>query len=202
MKFVNKIICLALASFLVSCAPTLREYYQPKYKFGELTSTGCSGSGPADLLKVPLAHNVTMKIRASISNSEESNRLNLNLKYEVPSDVSIEFIEQTIKVYAENLEVAELEISKFSTPTWDKTYSSYFVDAGTKLLGETIYRKTLFGEFPIHRPFSLSYSQTLPAHYSSFEVLLPSVIINGDLVEFSMIHFENIKKMGIDPLNC
>lgn len=50
---------------LTSCAPVPRDFYKPLHEEGVLTSLGCGGSGPADTIKIFLAKDVEIQMRAS-----------------------------------------------------------------------------------------------------------------------------------------
>ena len=197
------LLCIIVISSIVSCAPVLREYYQPQYTNGELYSTGCSGSGPADTLRIQLPDDAKLSIRASINESRDLNNFYLMFRYYLPEGVELELLRNDVKILSDGIEVGQFFIENLLTPNWTKEKLDYDKILPTdKIRGETFQRKTLFGKQDIYRNFSGSLTGKLPEHYSSCSVVIPEMLIDGMRVEIEPIKFKSIQKLGVDPLNC
>lgn len=206
-RSVNKykpLLFVIVLSSIASCAPVVRDYYQPQYTNGELYSEGCSGSGPADTLRIQLTDDSKFTIRASSNESQDLNNFYLMFRYYLPEGVELDLLENHVVILSDGMEVGQLIIDNLLTANWTKEGKLEYdkISPTDKINGETFQRTTLFGKQDIYRSFSVSLSGKLPEHYLSFSIVLPKMLINGVRVDIEPISFKSIQKLGVDTLNC
>ena len=180
-------IAVILAPNLVGCVPNAAIYHRPSAEGGQVVSD-CAGVPRRIELKVG---NLPFSVYATTTRREGVVSLSFGLK---PLEV-VEF--SSFRFSSDNFRIRDLSTNKLRDPS---AISVYRNDGSDSVLAPYLYpedaRSALLGA-----PFlvSIHFPEELPR---SFELLSPSLILDGIGRDFPVIRFERKTWVGISPFNC
>ncbi|MDX1296511.1 MAG: hypothetical protein R3302_09585 [Sulfurimonadaceae bacterium] len=211
----QKILIISSGLFLImtlaSCVPLIDLYYEPSVVGGELSEGGCKmgkrySSFSANGIKVDvstgnigLSKNVSIFI--SLKNVPGDKKVDFDIKefqvFETETDKRIEIIS-----YLKNVSEFQVYGSGTNKQTKSLSYSKSEWD-GTGTVKQT--KRTTTSK---RRPDAVLYNNiylrlTIPhPGPNSFYVVPPTLVIDGEALEFPNIYFNPKTWMGMAPLNC
>lgn len=177
------IIYLLVTIILGGCVPNAVTYYQPSSDGGHIREAGCVPT--ASLLDFTLRNSHGhLPIRALADNGSYVNQIALfifkgNWK-------TFRFSSTDFRIYDLDKKIIlhPAEVRTFSEKGMHPLTTDPYVIENEKL--------------PISE-IQITLTEMLPEH---FELLSPSIIIDGEEIEFPIIRFEHKVWVGISPFNC
>jgi hypothetical protein len=205
---------LALIS-LISCAPIPRDYHKPFYEGGELKTTGCGSSGPAEKISISLPSEVEITARSSSTEPNEK-YANFYLYASITAPDGVEFSFDSNEIIISDiltgrkwvLVIAELYTSPNNVK--DKNAKNFYfkngnlvVPATASIIGSSYIQDTWFKDKKYNFGATLSLStKEIDTYLEDFTVSFPPLVIDGITVELKPIRFKHVKYIVITPLNC
>ncbi|WP_144206994.1 hypothetical protein [Shewanella donghaensis] len=203
----------------------------PYYEGGELKTTGCGSSGPAERITISLSSGVEITVQSSSTDlsknsskgSSKESRNELSEKYTnfylyanitAPDSVEFSFVSNEV-IISDNLTsrqwvltITELYTSPDNVSSQHELgmyfkHSNLLVPATTTIIGKSYIHETWFKDRKYNFGASISIStKEVDTYLTDFSVSFPSLIINGISSDLKPIRFKHVKYIGITPLNC
>ncbi|MEJ2169256.1 MAG: hypothetical protein P8X90_27415 [Desulfobacterales bacterium] len=183
MKLGITLFYLILLMTLSGCLPNAVTYYQPAVDGGRLRATRCVPT--KSLLDFTVRNSrAYMPIRTLADNGPYVHQV--ALFFSKGSWETFHFTSTDFRIY-------DLDKKITIRPSSVRTFS----ENGFRPL-TTEHYSMKNGKLPVSE-IQITLTEKLPAN---FELLSPSIVIDGEKIEFPAIHFERKVWVGISPFNC
>ena len=185
MKFYATLLFMFLVLPLSGCAPNVVTYYRPMVDGGKVLTPRCVPTESIVEFNLPNT-NGRLHVRAWANNGKHINQISLffsgkdwNVIHFTSTDFQIRDIEKNVIIGASSI-------------------LAYRSDGASNLTTEPyLAQPERPGLFRFH--VQINSSNPLP---NNFELLSPSIVIDGEEIVFPSIRFEQKQWIGVNPLNC
>jgi hypothetical protein len=185
MQF-NKIIPYTfLLLSLSGCVPNAVRYYRPTVDGGKLLKPRCVPTESIVEFRLPGA-NGRLHVRAWANNGKHVNQISLFFSGKAW---------KTIQFESTNFQIHDLEKHVITDAS---SVLAYISDSTSNLATKPyLAPPERPGLFRFH--VQINSSDPLP---STFELIVPSIVVDGETIAFPSIRFEQKQWLGVSPLNC
>ena len=185
MKFFATILYMFLVASLSGCAPNAVRYYRPTVDGGKVVTPRCVPTESIVEFNLPNT-NGRLHVRAWADNGKHINQISLFFSGKAWN---------TIQFTSTNFQIHDIEKHVIIDASSVLAYRS---DSTSNLTTEPyLAPPERPGLFRFH--VQINSSDPLP---SNFELLSPSIVVDGEIIIFPSIRFEQKQWIGISPLNC
>ncbi len=185
MKLYFIILCLFLLSSIVGCIPNAVTYYRPTSNIGNVLTGHCIPTDSAIEFKLP-SHNSHIRVRVWADNGDEIKQVSIFFSGEGWNEIHFT---------SANFQIHNIENNTITVPS---SVIAYKTDGFSNVFTEPYLA-------PPERPgafrFQIQINSKNPLP-NSFELLSPTIVIDGEDIEFPPIRFDKKQWIGISPLNC
>ena len=185
MKFHATILYMFLATSLSGCIPNTVRYYRPMVDGGKVLTPRCVATESIVEFNLPDTKG-RLLVRAWANNGKHINQISLFFSGKAWN---------TIQFTSTNFQIYDIEKHVIIDASSVLAYRS---DSTSNLTTEAyLAPPERPGLFRLH--VQINSSDPLP---SNFELLSPSIVVDGVKIKFPSIRFEQKRWFGTSPLNC
>jgi len=177
--------CVLAALLLVGCFPAVVTYYEPSARSGSVINDACGAAAPASTLK--------LQVKATdlrVTGGEHSFTVTLR----VPKGSTVRMASTDVAVTVGG-EAKHYALGEFSYYDREKR-QSVKVAAGETLGGADEH--FVFGNEPRIFQTSLQWEGASDI----YQVHLPAIVVDGNVIEIPTITFTKKSGVGVYPVNC